>query len=110
MVSITGKITNGVILPDEPLQMHEGERVLITFLRQPNGVERTVAAGNALSASALALPPAEYIPPSESLAELLANVIHEQPLDGYAWDAQWAAIEADMKVRDLADDQREGRL
>jgi hypothetical protein len=109
MVSITGKIKNGVILPDESLQTYEGERVLITFLRQPNGVEWAVADGDAQRVSAPSLPPVAYIPPSESLADLLVNVIHEQPLDGYAWNAHWAAIEADMKARDLADDQREGR-
>lgn len=39
MVNTRGLVINGVILPDEPLHTHEGERVLITLLGSDNGTE-----------------------------------------------------------------------
>ena len=107
MVNTRGLVINGVILPDEPLHTHEGERVLITFLGSDNGAEELARGEVDLTGHARA--PIDYIPPTESLAVLLANAVREQPIDAAAWNAQWAEIEAGMNKRDQADDQREGR-
>ncbi len=107
MGTMRGLVINGVILPDEPLYAHEGERVLITFLGSDEGAEQP--ARNEIDRLGRAPATVDYIPPTESLATLLVNAIRERPIDAAAWNAQWAAIEADMKERDLADDQREGR-
>jgi hypothetical protein len=53
---------------------------------------------------------ASYTPPSKSLAEALANVHDEEPIDAAEWERQWAIIEAEMKKRDRDDDRAEGRL
>ncbi|HEX4948016.1 MAG TPA: hypothetical protein VFZ34_15195 [Blastocatellia bacterium] len=52
-----------------------------------------------------ALPPnpAAYHPPTQSLAEILANRPDEsnaEPFDQKAWDRQWDAMEAEMKAID----------
>ncbi len=107
MEKTRGVVVNGVILPDEPLHSHEGERVLITFLGSDNDAEELARGEVDLSGHARA--PIDYIPPTESLAVLLANAVREQPIDAAVWDAQWAEIEADMNKCDQADDQREGR-
>lgn len=98
MVNTRGLVINGVILPDEPLHTHEGERVLITFLGSDNGTEELARGDVDLSGRAPA--PVDYVPPTESLAALLANAVREQPIDAATWNAQWAAIEADMNKRD----------
>lgn len=97
-VNTRGLVINGVILPDEPLHTHEGERVLITLLGSDNGTEDLARGDVDLSGRAPA--PVDYIPPTESLAALLANAVNEQPIDAAAWNAQWAAIEGDMNKRD----------
>lgn len=95
MHNIMGLIRNGVILLDEPLAAHEGERVIITFIEAYNGAQPDEHVA--------------YIPPTASLAAQLANVLHEPPIDAAAWDAEWAALEAAMNARDLADAQSEGQ-
>ena len=91
MANARGLVINGVILPDEPLHTHEGERVLITFLGSDNGTEG-LARGD-VDLSGRAPDPVDYIPPTESLAALLANAVCEQPIDAAAWnDALIAAV------------------
>lgn len=54
--------------------------------------------------------PAAVHPASVPLVELLQNAPPPDPaFDLETWTAQWEAIEAEMKVRDHADDIAEGR-
>jgi hypothetical protein len=103
----TGLIKNGVILPDIPIHAREGERVLITFLTEHDDEPTSASAPGDLPLASQSVDRVEYIPPSESLTVLLANVIHEAPIDAAAWNAEWARIEAEMNERDQADDQHE---
>jgi hypothetical protein len=59
MVNTRGLVINGVILPDEPLHTHEGERVLITFLGSDNGTEELARGDVDLSGRAPA--PVDYV-------------------------------------------------
>ena len=110
MYTVRGLVKNGAILLDEPVTAREGEAVLVTFMataghRALPGLEDVVAEIIALGPN-----PQTYIPPTVSLASLLANAASEEPIDAAVWDRQWAAVEADIKARDIADDRAEGRL
>ncbi len=37
MNSVKGKVRNGVIYPDEPINGHEGQSVIVTFVDEPVG-------------------------------------------------------------------------
>lgn len=110
MYTLRGSIRNGVIMPDVPLGNREGERVLITFLESDEqlaapGVDEVVAKIAASGPSRNT-----YVPPKASLAERLAVAPAQEPIDPAEWDLAWAAIEAEIKSRDHADDEAEGRL
>lgn len=103
MYAVKGSFKDGMAMPDEPVQGREGERVLIMFL--PEGaeeideeiddvptIEEVVAKIKALGPN-----PANYTPPTKSLAELLANARDEEPIDAAEWDRQWALIEDEIK-------------
>jgi hypothetical protein len=53
--------------------------------------------------------PAAIHPATASLAELLQNAPEDPDFDLATWTRQWAAIEAEMKAIDRADDIAEGR-
>ena len=110
MYTLRGSIRNGVIMPDEPLGEREGERVLITFLE--SGEELATPSVDEVVAKIAASGPSRntYIPPKASLAEHLAVAPAQEPIDSAEWDHAWAAIEAEMRSRDRADDEAEGRL
>jgi hypothetical protein len=101
MERTTGLVKNGVILPDIPVDAREGERVLITFLAAHDDAETAALSPTVQLPATSSSNLVEYIPPAESLAVLLANVMREQPLDAAAWNAEWARIEAEMKERDF---------
>jgi hypothetical protein len=113
MQTIRGSFQDGVAKPDEPVQGHEGEPVLITFLS--NGETDDASTGEAAEdddfptleevvARIRALGPSEgYIPPTRRLSEL-------PPPTSDEWDRQWAEIEAEMKWRDLENDRAEGLI
>jgi predicted DNA-binding antitoxin AbrB/MazE fold protein len=109
MYIIKGRIENGVILPDEPLEHRDGEAVLITLMGIDE--EQALASIDDVIARLTAAGPSEgiEIPPKDSLFEKLSVVPHEEPIDSAEWNRQWAQIEAEMKARDLADDRAEGR-
>lgn len=115
MITVKGSFRNGVAHPQEAINAREGQEVLITFLE--NGtpfvpvyddhlptLEEVVAKIRAGKSD-----PALYEPATESLADLLADAVNEEPIDSAEYDRQWAEIEAYMKARDRADDEREGR-
>lgn len=108
MYTVKGRIENGVILPDEPLDHREGESVLITFVESDEQARSDLDA--LVARIAASGPSLDYTPPKTSLAELLAVVQTEEPIDSAEWNREWAIIEAEMKARDLADDRAEGRL
>lgn len=111
MYTVTGSFKDGVAMPDEPVQGHEGRQVLITFLDDAEDeddfptleevVERIRASGAEEDG---------YTPPVESLAEKLSNSTTADPIASAEWNRQWAEIEAEMKRRDLEDDRAEGRV
>lgn len=107
MYTVRGLIKNGVILPEEPLDGREGEEVLITLLADEEQTEASIAE---VVARIAASGPGELFPPTDSWAEKLSVVLHEEPIDPTEWDREWAEIEAEMKARDLAGDRAEGRL
>jgi hypothetical protein len=112
MKTVRGRFQDGVALPEEPVLDREGERVLITFLgdldmdenEESDELAAVVAAIQALGAN-----PANIIYPTRSLAELLAESSHDAPIDAEVWNRQWAEIEAEMKARDLQNNEEEGR-
>ena len=77
MYTVRGLVKNGAILLDEPVSAREGEAVLVTFMataghRSLPGLEDVVAEIIALGPN-----PQTYIPPTVSLAGLLANAASE---------------------------------
>ena len=123
MITVKGSFRNGVAQPQEAVNGHEGQEVLITFLE--NGTPAVPAYDDHSPIYADHLPtldefvakiraeksdPVLYEPATESAADLLARARDEEPIDSAEFDRQWAEIEAYMKARDRADDVREGRL
>lgn len=53
--------------------------------------------------------PSSIHPATQELAELLANVEHEEPIDVEAWKKDWAKAEAELKAITHANDVAEGR-
>lgn len=84
--------------------------VLITFLDNEEDEREPSLAEVVAKIKAHEPEPELYTPPTESLAQLLADAIHEVPINTASWNREWAAVEAAMKQRDLADDQREARV
>jgi hypothetical protein len=113
MKIVKGYFRDGVALPEEPIDDRDGQRVLITFLdeqdadqgNEPEPLEAVVARIQGLGKN-----PANITYPTRSLAELLAESPGDASFDAEAWDLQWAAIEAEMKERDIKDDHAEGRV
>jgi hypothetical protein len=55
--------------------------------------------------------PATYIPPKAAPSDpLITRILQEETIDSAAWDKEWAAIEAEIKAVDRADDEAEGRI
>lgn len=110
MYTLKGSVRNGVVMPDQPVGNREGERVLITFLDADEQV--TVPSVDEVVAKIAASGPSHdsYIPPKASLAEGLAADPDQEPIDPAEWDKAWAAIDAEIKARDRADDEAEGRI
>lgn len=103
MYTVRWLVKHGAIVLDEPVTAREGEAVLVTFMtdaghRSLPGLEEVAARIIALGPN-----PQTYIPPTVSLAGLLANAASEEPIDATVWNRQWAAIEAEMKARDITE-------
>jgi hypothetical protein len=107
---VRGRIKNGVVTADVALGNREGERVLITFLE--TGSQVNAPSVDEVVAKIAASGPSRdtYIPPKASLAERLAAAPAQEPIDPAEWDRTWTAIEAEIKARDRADDEAEGRI
>jgi hypothetical protein len=108
MHTVKGRIKNGVVMADVALDNREGERVLITFLESAEQI--AAPSVDEVVAKIAASGPSRdtYIAPKASLAERLAAAPAEEPIDPAEWDRTWAAIEAEIKTRDRADDEAEG--
>ncbi len=109
MHTMKGTIQNGSVMLSEPINGWEGQQVLITILDEGDDatdptLEEVVAEIRSLDSN-----PGNVIQPTESLTSLLADAASETPIDSAAWNQKWAAIEGEMKTRDLADDRTEGR-
>jgi hypothetical protein len=111
MYTVKGLFQNGVATPEESVSGREGQQVLITFLDDEELETLPVLELEEVVAQIEALGPNRetYTPPTQSLARLLADAPNEPSIDADAWNRQWAAVEAAMKQRDLADDRAEGR-
>ena len=110
MYTVKGLVKNGVVMLDEPVKDREGERVLITFLADVEQKAFPTLETVVAKIIAQGPNPDSYMPPTASLADLLANAPTAEPIDSDQWDRQWTVIEAQLKARDLADDRAEGRL
>jgi len=83
---------------------------LITFLADAEQGSSPTLEDVVAKIIALGPNPDSYTPPTKSLANLLKNAPNAEPIDSARWEREWAAIEAEIKARDLADDRAEGRL
>jgi hypothetical protein len=116
MHTVTGSFKNGVAKPDEPVEGHEGQAVLITFLDDSQSVDDSEVLDDfptpeEVVASIKALGPSKgYIPPVRRLSEVIPNVLDEPPIDSAEWDRQWAEIEAEMDRIQREDDESEGLI
>ena len=115
MYKVKGFFRNGVAFPEQPINGWDGEQVIITFVDKETAFESESDAYPTLEQVVdrimnMGPNPNNIIEPTESLADLLANAPGAAPIDAIAWNRQWAALEAEMKERDLADDRAEGRL
>ena len=110
MYTVKGRIKNGVVMADVALGNCEGERVLITFLEV--GEQMAGLSVDEVVAKIAASGPSRdtYIPPKSSLGEQLGVAPADEPIGAAEWDRAWAAIEAEIKARDRADDEAEGRI
>lgn len=114
MYTVKGLYRQGMILPDAPISGREGQKVLITFIE--TFIENDESILNfelnevIASIKMLGKNPANIIPPSKSLLDVLAASSNEPRIDSDLWDRQWALLEQKMKERDMADDRAEGRL
>jgi hypothetical protein len=116
MHTVKGSFKDGVAKPDEPVEGHEGQAVLITFLDNSERVDKLEIPDDfptpeeVVARIAARGPSDNYIPPTESLAQVLANVLSETPIDSAEWDRQWAEIEAEMDRIQREDDEAEGLI
>jgi hypothetical protein len=104
MYTVRGLVKNGAILLDEPVTAREGEAVLVTFMataghRALPGLEDVVAEIIALGPN-----PQSYIPPTASLAGLLANASSEEPIYAAVWDRRTSSWGRKPRPRHSAGD------
>jgi hypothetical protein len=115
MHTVRGSFKDGVAKPDEPVQGHEGQPVLITFLDDSQKtIDEFVAEGFPSIEEVVARivargPSKDYEPPTESLAEVLASDFGID-VDPTEWDRQWAEVEAEINRIQREDDRAEGLL
>jgi hypothetical protein len=110
MYTVKGRIRNGVVMADVALGDREGESVLITFLESDEQLAGPILDEVVARIAESGPTSGTYLPPKASLSERLAATSLQGAIAPSEWYQDWAAIEAEMKKRDRADDEAEGRL